>query len=59
MNLYNNIQKYICELNLNKIIKKIGINPMEDEKEFELSIFENKYFLQLIKECLVNKNCEM
>ena len=56
--LYKIIKKYIPHDNYNKFIKKIGYNPIKDEKEFDPSIFDNKYFSELIIECIINKASE-
>ena len=56
--LYKIIKKYIPHDNYNKFIEKIGYNPIKDEKEFDPSIFDNKYFSELIIECIINKASE-
>lgn len=53
--LFKKMVKYISGHNYNEFTKKIGYNPIKNEKEFDISIFDNKYFLDLIKQCIVNK----
>ena len=53
--LFKKMVKYISFHNYNAFIKKIGYNPIKNEKEFDISIFDNKYFLDLIEQCIVNK----
>ena len=54
-NLYKKIKGLVPEKNYNIFIKKIGFNPIKNEEDFDPTIFNNKYFMDLIKEFIVNK----
>ena len=53
--IYNAIKKYIPENNYNLFIKDIGYNPIKSELDFEPSIFSDKIYINLVKDCITSK----
>ena len=54
-NLYKNIKRHIPKQKYNEFIKKIGFNPIKNEKIFDCSIFNNIHYIKLVQECIANK----
>ena len=55
VNLYKAIIKYIPDESYKLFLKEIGYNPISSEEEIDFSIFSNKIFINLIKDCITNK----
>ena len=55
IDLYKNIKKIIPEQKYNQFIKKIGFDPLKREDKFDPTIFNNIYYILLVKETFANK----
>ena len=53
--IYNAIKKYIPENNYNLFLKEIGYNPINSEQDFDPSIFSDRVYINLIRDCIINK----
>ena len=53
--MYKAIIKYIPDESYKLFLKEIGYNPISSEEEIDFSIFSNKIFINLIRDCITSK----
>ena len=54
-NIYSWIKEYIPKKQYEIFINKLGKDPLNNKKKFDARIFNNKEYVSLVKECILNK----
>ena len=54
-NIYSWIKEYIPKKNYEIFVNKIGQDPLNNKKKFDAKIFNNREFVSLVEECILNK----